>query len=299
MRLKKYKSKHQANRVDLIRESLKENTSTFYIGMVISVVTVFLLLIVIGIGFQPVDTQEEYSLNTPVSFDTLSMMVTQKYLSADQTTLVFHLTIDSTNNMDDHPIELLIKPELKNKKKEGPLAYNIYTAGPFDYEIVMSDMPTDWQVMRLKIENVETHTTTFFVFNRLGNVDPYERLSENAQYSDDYAKLRLIELEKENYQKDIQNLEQKKEDVIKKMSLLQPEIDALVSQKEFQTTIQQKETDKQISQINRKIAHYIEKLNTIENEKNELNSRKLLLEKKLNKIASDANISLKDIFLTE
>lgn len=267
-----------------------------FIGMICLLFGVFM----VGMMTNPPATAKETKLNHSISINGLTFNVTRKLLNAEENKLVLCVTIDKQSLVKVGNATLTFEPLLLGAKAKD-MEMQVYKGDSTYYEIVFSDIPERWQSLRLKIGvNDVTRSQNSLTFHRNPSLEQYEVLSDNAEYSNDFATLRWLQSDMVVIQKyineDYPTSVEEQQKIIEEGAV---QIQVLDEDNAYQTEKELKEDESLKQTIYQRMQQAERTLATYEQKLTEANTKYSLLLQQKTEVSNQTGIDTASISLTE
>ncbi len=279
--------------MEKVRERLKSNTATSYKILVYFLLFSFSALLVSNHFLQPVAREDDTLINEEVSARPFTFKITDKRLNENADTLYLQFITEMDYQVSDY--ELSFTPQIKGASSRD-IYFNVYQGSNNYYDLVVSNLPEEWEAFRLIVSIPKNNSKKNFTFTRYNPKESFNPLDPKTNFSQELAELRSIlyeqEQEYEFAQRDLDEVNAERE---KEIINLKEQIEIIQEEMTYHTEEQQKTDQKNIQDIKTKINSLERQINLGEEEKTEHMKRYELLGEKLKTFSEEYETSLDEI----
>lgn len=298
MAKKQRKNKYEASKFELFRASQSQNISRYYQFFFRAVIGIALLFFVLGIAIRPKETFDDYALGTQLSTNQIGVSVTEKYLNSAQNKVYLRVVIQpSTEAQQLKKSTLTFKVKLKGASSSD-VKFEMFKGNNYYYDVVLDDIPDTWVSMKLYVSADDFRSESVFTFGRHAEKEAYKILKDDAIFSTEVAQVRAIQQEISHVQFNIattvpEKIKANEEDIL----ALEKEIEAIESDKKFQTEAEIKKTNLEKSHYETNVISLRQGIENLKQHLQELQEKESLLQQKMTEVASKNGVDLSKILV--
>ena len=194
MTKKKKREEQKPSRRDRIQEALNSHLSVIYLSFVGGILTVIFILFGIGIVLRNPIAVEDYSLGTIRSTLDYHVVISSKYKTSDDQTLVFPIEISQDNLLIQKVPKLNVTTQFIGATNQ-QVKTNLIQGDHSYYEFQIQYLPETWKAVRLEISFDDGESILLFDFSRDPKKEAYTILKSNYVFSKESAEVRSVEVE--------------------------------------------------------------------------------------------------------
>lgn len=296
MAKKQRKKQHEASKFELFRASQSQNISRYYQFFFRSVIVLAMCFFIAGIVFRPTETFDDYVLNTPLSTQQIGVSVTEKYLNAAENKVYLRVIVQPTLDAQQlKKTSLSFKVKLKGASS-ADVKFEMFKGSNTYYDVVIDEIPESWVSMKLFVSAENSHSEASFTFGRHAEKEAYKRLKDDAIFSKEVAQVRAIQQDILHVTHTISTtIPEKIQANESEILTLKQEIEALESDKKFQTEAETKRTNLEKSHYESTIFSLRQSIDSLKQQLQESTEKRTLLEQKMQEVASKNGVDMADI----